>query len=116
MFAEQADVAISVHSMLSDKKITKKEGMIGRLRVCTGTEISLRHVLHVLKFYLKKGTYINGVTKQLLFVFSRVLLCLLSLFSAFWVSFFCHNFLSWPPLYDFFLFFHELAKLDVVTA
>jgi hypothetical protein len=33
MFTEQADVAISVHSMLSDKKITKKEGMKGRLEV-----------------------------------------------------------------------------------
>jgi hypothetical protein len=63
MFAEQTDVAISVHSMLSVKKITKKEGMKGRLGVCTGTEISfIRHVLHVLKFYLKKGTYINVVT------------------------------------------------------
>jgi hypothetical protein len=65
MFAEQACIAMSVQCAFHviRQKDNKKEGMIGRLGVCTGTEIShIRHVLHVLKFYLKKGTYINVVT------------------------------------------------------
>jgi hypothetical protein len=63
-----------------------------------------------------RGTHLNVVTKQLLFVFSRVLLCLLSLFSAFSVSFFHATFFSVGRHYSISYFFHELAKLEVVTA
>ncbi len=62
MFAEQADVAISVHSMLSDKKIKKKKEWKDDWGYVPEQKSPLiRHVLHVLKFYLKKGTYINVV-------------------------------------------------------